>query len=81
MGFVWVMIVGFVVNEMRNKDEIQEILDAASRLRDTWSDASREEGITRAEFATAIRNYNALRGVIKTLQWVLGNPSIRDPLS
>tara|TARA_B100000925_G_scaffold174230_1_gene131258 strand:+ start:14737 stop:15000 length:264 start_codon:yes stop_codon:yes gene_type:complete len=59
-------------------DEIQnEYLEAIDR-RDEWKVAldklNRLHGkraILMPEFREAVRNYNALRGVVKTLKWVL----------
>lgn len=66
---------------MRSEKEMIATLKEASKLRDrwlqvltdrTWSDDS--------EMRRAIRNYNALRGVIKSLRWALQQPMAGNPL-
>ena len=79
MGYV-TAIVGFVVNNMRDDGEIDWMIQEAKGLLKHWEKESHRAGLTRGEFAEAIRNYNALRGVIKTLQWVQGNPKVDSPL-
>ena len=62
----------------RSWDEIQnEYLQAIDR-RDDWKLALEKlnslygkKAILMPEFRDAVRNYNALRGVVKTLKWVL----------
>jgi len=66
---------------MREDLEIARMIAQAVELREVWREASMVKGITRDEFATAIRNYNALRGVIKALKWSIGVNGISDPLS
>ena len=36
--------------------------------------------IDKKERIYHIRNYTALRGVVKTLRWVLGDMKVKDPL-
>jgi len=66
---------------VRSEKEMIATLKEASKLRDrwlqvltdrTWSDDS--------EMRRAIRNYNALRGVIKSLRWALQQPMAGNPL-
>jgi hypothetical protein len=44
------------------------MIDEAETLKERWYITMREAS-TRSERAEAIRNYNALRGVIKALRW------------
>ena len=74
------MIVGFAVNNMRDREEIDWMIKEAVLLLKHWEKESHKAGLSRGDFAEAIRNYNALRGVIKTLQWVKGNPNVDSPL-
>jgi len=69
------------VGSVRSEKEMIATLKEASKLRDrwlqvltdrTWSDDS--------EMRRAIRNYNALRGVIKSLRWALQQPMAGNPL-
>jgi hypothetical protein len=50
-------------------------------LRNEWADWIADEDChTRQQKAEAVRNWNALSGVVKTIQWVLEFPGIDDPL-
>ena len=40
----------------------------------------RDNKEVREMMAEAVRSYNALRGVVKSLQWVIGMPGVEDPL-
>jgi len=44
------------------------MIDEAEALKERWYITMRE-AVTRSERAEAVRNYNALRGVIKALRW------------
>jgi len=57
------------------------MLKDAERLRDSWGKHSKTAGLSKGDFAEAIRNYNALRGVVKALRWMLKDKRVRDPLS
>jgi len=48
--------------------EVVRMIDEAETLKERWYITMREAS-TRSERAEAIRNYNALRGVIKALRW------------
>ena len=52
----------------RKHDEIHTMIDDALVLKERWY-ISMREATTRSERAEAVRNYNALRGVIKALRW------------
>lgn len=52
----------------RKHDEIHTMIDDALVLKERWYIGMRE-ATTRSERAEAVRNYNALRGVIKALRW------------
>jgi len=75
------MLRRYGVHGMREYDEVQRMLNEATRLRDEWGEFSKTPSISKGEFVNAIRNYNALRGVVKALQWMVKNPNVRDPLS
>jgi 5'-3' exonuclease len=59
--------------------EIKEMLDRAKNRQQKWHEYYRSGKMSTKENAEALRNYTALRGVIKTLEWVLGEEEI--PLS
>jgi len=75
---------------MKDNREVREMMREAKRLRDEWESyllEMKEHNTTnpdnkypRADIAEAVRNYNALRGVVKSLQWVIGMPGVEDPL-
>jgi|TARA_R100001463_G_scaffold37507_2_gene80581 hypothetical protein len=75
---------------MKDTRQVREMMTEAKRLRgewELWANEMREHNKTnpdnqypRADIAEAVRNYNALRGVVKSLQWVLGMPGVEDPL-
>ena len=48
--------------------EVVRMIDEAEALKERWYITMRE-AVTRSERAEAVRNYNALRGVIKALRW------------
>ena len=69
------------VGSVRSEEELREMLKDASAVRDRWlrviTDKTYENNQQMVE---AIRNYNALRGVIKTLHWALRHPLAVSPL-
>ena len=75
---------------MKDNREVREMMREAKRLRDEWEIyllEMKEHNISypdnkypRTDIAEAVRNYNALRGVVKSLQWVIGMPGVEDPL-
>lgn len=69
--------VGFV----RNEEELKDMLKQASQLRDRWLQCLTDKTYAdNKQMVAAVRNYNALRGVIKTLHWVLRHPLAESPL-
>ena len=69
------------VGSVRDEDEIREMLKEASKLRDRWLQILTDKSWSdQKEMRRAIRNYNALRGVIKSLRWALNEPLAENPL-
>ena len=56
---------------IRTWEDLEEMKQEATILREKWYVAMRNAN-TRSERAECVRNYNALRGVIKALQWAQG---------
>ncbi len=67
---------------MRDLQDVSYMIIEASRLRQEWINWSENPVCRkdRSQFADAVRNVNALAGVIKTLRWVRGDPQIETPL-
>jgi hypothetical protein len=67
---------------LREENEIRMMLKEALILKQEWKDWLDDPDCKsdRTAFAEAVRNYNALKGVVQSLQWVLRHPAIRDPL-
>ena len=75
---------------MKDNREVREMMREAKRLRDEWesyllemkehNSSNPDNRYPRTDIAEAVRNYNALRGVVKSLQWVIGMPGVEDPL-
>ena len=66
----------------RTWEEIEVMLDKAVARRNKWKqwfDQCRDDG-DRDGMKEAARNHKALDGVIKTLQWTLGQEGIDHPL-
>ena len=63
---------------IRTWEDLEEMKQEATILREKWYVAMRNAK-TRSDRAECIRNYNALRGVIKALQWAQGGHE--NPLS
>ena len=63
----------------RNLVEIKEMLDEAKVRKKVWQEHFHSGKMTTKENASALRNYTALRGVVKTLEWILGEEE--SPLS
>ena len=58
----------------RPHDQIRTMIDDANALKETWF-AFTHNATSRSERAEAVRNYNALRGVVKALRWAyFGGP-------
>lgn len=49
------------------------MLEEAIILRDEWKEYFHSGKMTTKQNAEALRNFTALRGVVKTLHWVLGS--------
>ena len=67
---------------MRTEHELSYMIIEASRLCmewKAWSD-NPECRKDRTQFADAVRNVNALKGVVKSLRWARGDPSVDNPL-
>ena len=66
----------------RSWGEIEEMLDKAVARREQWKkwfEQCKKDG-DREGMKEAARNHKALDGVIKTLQWTLGEEGIEHPL-
>lgn len=69
------------VGSVRSEEEIITMLKEASKLRDRWLQVLTDKTwADDSEMRRAIRNYNALRGVIKSLRWALRQPMAGNPL-
>ena len=53
---------------IRPANDVISTIDEAEALKERWYIIMREAS-TRSERAEAVRNYNALRGVVKALRW------------
>ena len=56
------------------------MLEQAKSRRDAWYSYWNNNKLSRQENAEALRNYTALRGVVKTLKWVLQHAEVEHPL-
>lgn len=65
---------------IRTREEVQLMLDEAIERRDAWFDYWDKTKLSKKENIEALRNYTALRGVVKTLQWIMLHPNIEHPL-
>ena len=65
---------------IRCREEVQLMLDDAIERRDAWFNYWDKTKLSRAENVEALRNYTALRGVVKSLKWVLMHTEIEHPL-
>lgn len=69
------------VGSVRSEDELREMLKDASAVRDRWLQVITDKTYdNNQQMVEAIRNYNALRGVVKTLHWALRHPLATSPL-
>ena len=59
------------VRKVRTESEIQEMLTLAIEEKKEWYDFYKSRKMSMTKNAEALRNYTALRGVEKTLRWVL----------
>lgn len=62
-----------VVNmrRVRNEKELREMLHEAEERKVLWEKYFLSHHLNRRSNAEALRNFTALRGVIKTLRWAL----------
>ena len=67
------------VVKMRTESEIQEMLALAVEEKKQWYDFFKSRKMNVSKNAEALRNYTALRGVEKTLRWILKEIE-EDPL-
>ena len=65
---------------MRNKEEIYDMLEDAEHTKRHWYNLFMARDMTQSQNAECLRNYTALRGVVKALKWVLEEIH-DDPLS
>ena len=65
---------------IRRRAEIHIMLAEAIERRDAWFDYWNKTKLSKKDNIEALRNYTALRGVVKTLQWVMLDPNIEHPL-
>lgn len=66
---------------MKDENEIRQMLKDASDLKNRWLQILTDKSYTTpSEMRRAIRNYNALRGVVKSLRWALNEPLAESPL-
>ena len=63
----------------RSLVEIKEMLEEAKERKKIWKTFFHSGKLSTKKNATALRNYTALRGVVKTLEWALGEEE--TPLS
>ena len=55
----------------RSEEELRDMLHEAEDRKQLWEDHFKSAKMDRKSNAEAIRNITALRGVIKTLRWIL----------
>jgi len=66
---------------MKNEEEIYEMLIKSIEAKRAWLEHWEKNPMQGAEAAETLRNFTALRGVIKTLLWVQGRlPEGENPL-
>ena len=65
---------------VRSQEEIREMLKEAIIRREEWRTYFKDHKLTQKENVEALRNFTALRGVVKGLQWVLLDPNVEHPL-
>jgi hypothetical protein len=56
---------------MKSEEEVREMLLQAEAEAKYWRDRFHSRTMDTKENAECLRNYTALRGVLKTLRWVL----------
>ena len=65
---------------IRHRQDVQLMLDEAIERRDAWLGYWKDTKLSRRDNVEALRNYTALRGVVKALQWVVLHTDIEHPL-
>lgn len=67
---------------MRDFQEISHMIAEAASLQEQWRVWAQDPDCkaNRKDFADAIRNLNALNGVVKALRWARGDEGIEHPL-
>ena len=69
------------VGSVKDDNEIRQMIKDASDLKNRWLQVLTDKTYSSpAEMRRAIRNYNALRGVVKSLRWALDEPLAENPL-
>lgn len=63
---------------MKSEEEIITMLEQAVSKKKEWYDLWNSRVMGTSQNAECLRNYTALRGVVKTLKWVLDN--VHSPL-
>ena len=63
---------------MKEREEIYEMLQEAIKKKKQWFDLWNSRVMNTQQNAECLRNYTALRGVVKTLRWVLDE--VENPL-
>ena len=63
----------------RTRDEVWEMYREAIDLKEQWFEYWENTELSTRDNAQALRNYTALRGVVKALLWVL-SPQGKTPL-
>ncbi len=57
--------------QTRSEEELRDMLHDAEERKQLWQEHFKSAKMNRKSNAEAIRNITALRGVIKTLRWIL----------
>jgi len=65
---------------VRDAKEILDMLEETIERKKLWYSHFRSGEMSITDNAEAIRNYTALRGVEKTLRWVLKQVGAKEPL-
>jgi|TARA_R110002020_G_scaffold123246_6_gene279522 hypothetical protein len=63
---------------MKSEEEIIEMLAQAIEKKKEWYDLWNSREMGTSQNAECLRNYTALRGVVKTLKWVID--AVHTPL-
>ena len=63
---------------MKEKEEIRDRLSQANEAKKQWFDMWHSREMNTHQNAECLRNYTALRGVVKALLWVL--EEVENPL-